>query len=511
MEESANLANDIAETGEFLEAGEFLYSVGSLIEEIDNSKSLKILELVDRYWEKQISSYKLQAKLHEIAEIYIRLADLHADKFKDKKLERKNIRNSINFLKQESKLLKDFNEIRKLAQNYQNIAELYFKILDYKRATKFYAFVIEVSKSLHYFDLLAYSYQQIATCFQELDDYDRSNNIILDGIEYFLDLFEDYEEKNDNLTVAQLSQVLRKLYQLIDDNKQFVNYSKKEAGAYINLAESIEKLPENFQKIATFYRGAALCYQEINNNLIESASCFVLAGNYSEKIEDYNESAVNFFNAAVTFKEMNNLDMTYKHYIKAADNYWKEGNVNDSTECYLNAYDIAVEGNLEYNQFGLFNQIVRGLSIIAKEGLKNKKFYTAATLILESIKFYQKLDTAKDFLLKEMVRNVYKYYYKAANLKKISKSHIVQSYVLAAISSILNGQIEKAREIISEINSSGDTVKKYKNLVEIIIDWVKQGKPVDYKRLPYQIQHIIMGSEEILYLLNLFKGYKVIV
>lgn len=509
MDESANLANEIAETGEFLEAGEFLYSVASLIEEIDHSKSLKILELVERYWEKQISSYKLQAKLHEIAEIYVRLADLHADKFKDQKLERKNYRNSINFLKQETKLLKDFNEIRKLAQNYQNIAELYLKILDYKRATKFYAFVIEVSKSLRYFDLLAYSYQQIASCFQELDDYDRSNNIILDGIEYFLDLFEEYEEKNDNLTVAQLSQVLRKLYQLIDDNKQFVNYSKKEAGAYINLAENLEKIPENFQKIATFYRGAALCYQEINNNLIESASCFVLAGNYSEKIEDYDESAVNFFNAAVTFKEMNNLNMTYKHFIKAADNYWKVGNVNDSTESYLNAYDIAVEGNLEYNQFGLFNQIVRGLSIIAKEGLKNKKFYTAATLILESIKFYQKLDTAKDFLLKEMVRNVYKYYYKAANLKDIGKSHIVQSYVLAAISSILNGRIDKAREIISKLNSTGSTERKYKELVETMITWINQGKPIEFEKFSYPLQRIIENSEEIMYLLRLFKGYKI--
>lgn len=509
MEDSANLANELAETGEFLEAGDFLYSVASLIEEIDHSKSLKILELVERYWEKQISSFKIQAKLHEIAEIYIRLAELHATKFKDKKLERKNIRISINFLKQESKLLKDFNEIRKVAQNYQNIAELYLKILDYKRATKFYAFAIDLSKSLHYFDLLAYSYQQIASCFQELDDFDRSNDIILDGIEYFLVLFKDYEEKNEYLTIAQLSQVLRKLFQIIDDKKQFVNYSKKEAGAYINLAENLEKIPENFQKIARFYRGAALCYQEIDNNLIESASCFVLAGNYSEKIEDYNESAVNFFNAAVTFKEMNNLEMTYKNYIKAADNYWKNGNVNDSTESYLNAYDIAIEGDLEYNQFGLFNQIVRGLSIIAKEGLKNKKFYTAATLILESIKFYQKLDTAKDFLLKEMVRNVYKYYYKAANLKKIGKSHIVQSYVLAAISSILNGRIDKAREIISKLDSTGNTERKYIELVEKMIKWINQGKSIEFEKFSYPLQRIIENSEEIMYLLRLFKGYKI--
>jgi len=463
-----------------------------------------------KLWENQIKAFKLQARLHEIAEIYIRLADLYADKFQDAKLKRKHILNSINFLKQESQILKEFNEIRKLTQNHQNIAELYLKIYDLKKAIKFYTYVIEIAKDCYYFDLLSYSYQQIASCYRELDDYNKSKDIITDGINFFSQLFVIFNEKNDNLAISQISQILKKLYQLIDDEEQFINYSKKEAGAYINLAESLEKNEENYQKIARYYRGAALCYQDINNNLIESASCFLLAGNYSEKIEDYNDSAVNFFNAAITFKELNNLDMAYKHYVKAGDNYWKVENVNDSTECYLNAYDTAVEGNLEFNRYGIFNQIVRGLNIIAKEGLKNKEFFIAATLILESIKFYQQLDTAKDFLVNEMVKNVYRYYYRAANLKKIGYSHIVQSYILAAISSILNGNIEKALSIISEIGSEGNTIKKYKDLVRLIIDWVSEGKQVEFQNFPYELQRIIEGSEEIMYLLKLFKGYKLI-
>jgi len=148
------------------------------------------------------------------------------------------------------------------------------------------------------------------------------------------------------------------------------------------------------------------------------------------------------------------------------------------------------------------------LNIIAKEGLKNKEFFIAATLILESIKFYQQLDTAKDFLLNEMVKNVYRYYYRAANLKKIGYSQIVQSYILAAISSILNGKIEKALNIISEIGTEGNTIKKYKDLVKIIIDWVSEGKQVEFQNFPYELQRIIEGSEEIMYLLKLFKGYK---
>ena len=127
---------------------------------------------------------------------------------------------------------------------------------------------------------------------------------------------------------------------------------------------------------------------------------------------------------------------------------------------------------------------------------------------MESIKFYQQLDTAKDFLVNEMVKNVYRYYYRAANLKKIRHSHIVQSYVLAAISSILNGKPNKALDIISEIEFEGNTVNKYKELVKLIIEWASEGKEVELKNFPYDLQRIVQNSEDIKYLLKLFKGYK---
>ncbi|MHA2289204.1 MAG: hypothetical protein ACXABG_10510 [Promethearchaeota archaeon] len=507
IDDSILSAFEIADSGELFEAGEFLYSLTEILEKVVSVQSNKLYKLIVKYWNNQINSYKLQGRLHEIAEIFLRIADLY-EKLNEQKSCKKNILGSINYLKQESKILKEFNERRKLAQNYENIAGLYLKFNDYKNALKYYLNVVNIAKENQYFDLLSYSYKQISLCYQEIDEIDKSNSIIYDGIEFFSLLFQNFEEKNDNLAISQISQVLKSLYQIINDEEQFVKYSKKEAGAYINLAERLEKSKENYYKIARYYRGAALCYQEINNNLIESASCFVLAGNYNEGIEEFNEAATNFFNAAVTFKELSNLEMAYKHYIKAGDNYWKTENVNDSTECYLNAYDIAVEGGLEYNRFGIFNQIIRGLNIIAQEGLKNKQFYTAATLIMESIKFYQQLDTAKDFLVNEMLKNVYRYYYKAANIKKIGYSHIVQSYVMAAISSVLNGNTEKALEILSEIELEGKTVNKYKELVKLIIKWVNEGEEVEFQKFPYDLQRIIKGSEEIMYLLRFFKGYK---
>ena len=501
--------NEISESGEYFEAGECLVSIAEILEGIVSFHSVKLYKLTIKYWNNEINSFKSQGKLHEVAEIFLRIADIY-EKLDEPKSYKKNILGSIDYLKRESKLLKEFNETRKLAQNYGNIAELYQreKVMDYKNAIKYYLNVIEIAKKYLYFDLYAFATQKISVCYQELDEIEKSTRIIYDAIEFFSMHFQSFEEKNENLAISQIAQVLKSLYNLIDDEEQFIIYSKKEAGAFINLAERLEKRKENYNKIARYNRGAALCYQEINNNLIESASCFVLAGNYSEGIEKFSEAAINFFNAAVTFKELNNLEMTYKHYVKAGDNYWKVKNVNDSTECYLNAYDIAVEGNLEYNKFGIFNQIVRGLNIIAKEGLKNKQLYTAATLIMESIKFYQQLDTAKEFLVNEMLKNVFRYYYKAANLKKIGNSHIVQSYIMAAISSILNGNINKALKILSEIEMKGNTVDKYKELVHIIIDWVSDGREVEFENFPYDIKRIIEGSEEIGYLLRFFKGYR---
>ncbi len=504
-----NFSREIAESGEYFEAGEFLFSVAEILENLDFSEAINLYRQIIELYKKIIIDFKLQAKLHEIAELYLRISDIYREKIEDIESEKKNIQNSIKFLKQESRLLKEFNETRKLAQNYQNIAELFLKFSDYKNAIKYYEKVIYISKPNNYFDMLSYSYRQIGSCYEEIDDYNKSQDVILDGVEHFSNLVAKYEGKSDKLNLAQIYQILKNLNRILDNEDQYAIFSKKEAGAYIDLAENLEKKPENFHKIGRYYRGAALCYQDIQNNLIECASCFLLAGNFSEKMKDFNQAAVNFADSANTFKDMKNLEMAYKHFVKAGDNYWKVGSINESTESYLNAYDIAVEGELEFNRFGIFNQIIRGLNKIAEEGLKNKQFFTAATLILESIKFYEQLDTAKDFLLREMVNNLYRYYYRAANLKKIGYSHIVQSYVLASISCILNGKLKKAWEVISEIETEGNTVRKFKEMIKIIIDQVSEGREVDLEIFPYDLRRLIESSEEITFLLKFFKGFRI--
>ena len=504
-----DFSSEIAQSGEYFEAGDLLFSIAEIMENLDLSEALELYSQIIELYKKLIIDYKLQAKLHEIAELYLKIADIYREKFQDLRSERKYILNSIKFLNQESRLLREFKETRKLAQNYQNVAELYFKSSYFKKAIKNYEHVIDISKIHNFYDMLSYSYQQIAFSYQELDDYIKSQEIILDGIEHFTHLIPNFEKINDNLTLAQIYQILKTLNKIIDEEEKYINFAKKEAGAYIDLAETLKKKAENYHKIARYYRGAGLCYQEIKNELIECASCFILAGSFSEKVEDHNQAAVNFFDAAKAFKELKNLDMAYKHFVKAGDNFWKAGSINESTESFLMSYDIAIEGRLEFNRFGIFNQIIRGLNKIAEEGLKNKQFYTAATLILESIKFYEQLDDGKDFLLREMVNNLYRYYYRAANLKQIGKSHIVQSYVLASMSCVLNGKLDKAGKVISEIESEGHTVRNYKNIIKLIIARVSEGKEVGLNDFPFNLRRLIECSEEILFFLKLFRGFRI--
>ncbi|MBA7522349.1 hypothetical protein ES705_14467 [subsurface metagenome] len=504
-----NFSIELSDSGDNFEAAEFLSSASDLFEGFEPTEVFEIYKIIITFYEKQIESLKVQVKFHEIAELYLKIAELYGEKFQDEELEEQNIIKSIKYLKQEIKLIKDFNgtgtinETRKLAQNYQNIAELYLRIQDCIKAIRYYERVINISKNNNYFDILSFTYQRVASCYEELDDYNHAKEIMLDGIEYFQASSSKFKEKNNQLALSQIYQILKKFYSVLKEEKQFIRYSKKEAGAYINLAERLEKKADNFQKIARYYRGAALCYQEINNNLIECASCLYLGGNYSEKIEDYNEAAISYFDGATIFKELNNLEKAYKLFIKAGNNFWKVGNINDSTEAYLNANDVAIEGNLEFNRYGLFNEIVKGLNKIAKKGLKNKQFYTAATLILESIKYYEQLETAEDFLIFRMLKSVYRYYYKAASLKNISLSHIVHSYVLAALCCILRNEMDEALEIMSEIDYDTKTVKEYKDLIKYIVRILSEREVPTLDTLPFKFKKLVENSEEIIFLLDL--------
>ena len=105
IEDSIITANEISEAGEFFEAGEFLISIAELLEGFISFHSAKLYKLSIKYWNNELNSFKLQGKLHEVAELFLRIADLY-EKLDESKSYKKNILGSIDYLKRESKLRK---------------------------------------------------------------------------------------------------------------------------------------------------------------------------------------------------------------------------------------------------------------------------------------------------------------------------------------------------------------------------------------------------------------------
>ena len=80
----------------------------------------------------------------------------------------------------------------------------------------------------------------------ELDDYLNSKNTLLDAVDFFMELYQKYKEKNDSLALAEISQIIKNLYQNLENNEQYIYFSKREAGSYINLAENLQKVEKNY-------------------------------------------------------------------------------------------------------------------------------------------------------------------------------------------------------------------------------------------------------------------------
>ena len=103
-------SKEIAEDGDLFEAGEFLFSAAEILEDIDMTSAIVLYKQNIKIWENLIEEFKAQAKLHEIAELNLRIADIYGSKLKVSKSERFHILESINYLQQESDLLQNFNQ-----------------------------------------------------------------------------------------------------------------------------------------------------------------------------------------------------------------------------------------------------------------------------------------------------------------------------------------------------------------------------------------------------------------
>ncbi|MCK4238947.1 MAG: hypothetical protein KAX33_07495, partial [Candidatus Lokiarchaeota archaeon] len=189
-------------------------------------------------------------------------------------------------------------------------------------------------------------------------------------------------------------------------------------------------------------------------------------------------------------------------------NYQNINNVRNCLENFLNAYDLTLKEEIVFNRTELYNYLIQGLNKYAKQKIKTKEFYSAATSILESLKFYSNLDSERfnPEIFAEMVKRASKNYYKAASFKTIRPRNIRFSYFLAALSRLLLKQIDEAKEIMKEVNTNGSRVEKYKAIVNQIIEWINEDKEILISDFPQNIQKFILRYDEVKYIISLFEN-----
>jgi len=309
------------------------------------------------YWKEQIDILKKQANFQEVAEIYLKIADLNRDTFKNIHKEKENIQFAIHFLKHKADILQEFNELEELSRIYQNIANLFSRISNLKKAIQYNKMAIKLAREHGFYQILSFTYQQLFNCFSELRDYNSAKEVLLIAIEYFANECLKYEnEEILNLNLSELYQIIKRLYYLLNDADDYISYAKKEASSYIRIAQSLGTESKDAERKATLYRGAALCYQEIDNNIIECASCFYLSGNFFRSIDKFTDAGESYNNSAHVFEEIGNYQKAYELYFKAGINYQNGKDLQPCLENFLKAYDLTLEAKIQINNKIIVNK-----------------------------------------------------------------------------------------------------------------------------------------------------------
>jgi hypothetical protein len=347
---------------------------------------------------------------------------------------------------------------------------------------------LEIAKIIKEYSIAANAYIDIATSFEKHGDQKKGQNYLFEAMDYFSKEAAQYEQSQDLLPLSQLYQIIKNIYGYLRDSNRFEIYSRKEAGVYIALAKLGLLNNTSNTQIASYYRGAALCYRETNQNDIDCASCFLLAGNYYSEAKKYVESSLNYQDAAVIFERIKKYKKAFDLYLKAGESAVKANNLEIAIENFMQAEEITKYDQLDWRK--VINLLIKNLEKLAIIQEAAKNHFVAATLYLEVAKYELKLpNNTNGNNQNQFLEKCYKNYYLAAKSANElgKKSSIAYAYALAALSAYILNKFNDYNELISVIEKpDAKTSQNYALLVKSIIECKNEEHPInltDDKRL----------------------------
>lgn len=492
-------SNEIAQNGDFYEAGGRLYSAAYYLEEFYPKEAqdvyVKAVEFYQKYYKKKI----LDGATNEAANVAIRIANIYRDKVRISEKEREYVQNAINLILNQIELLNEIGSPRDIGVKYQSLSMLNVRLEKWDEVSKIARTALEYAKTIKDFSITANAYSDMALAMERQGDAKKARNILFEAMDYFSKEAVEHENAQDLLPLSQLFQIIKNIYNQLHDPRRFQIYSRKEAGVYIALAKlGIINNTSNIQ-IASYYRGAALCYLETNQNDLDAATCLFLAGNYYFDGKKYTEAAINYQDAATLFEKLKNYKKALELYVKAGENASKANNLEVTIENYIQAYEVA-QKNQEKDNRKIIALLVKNLIQMGKIQGAAQNSFVAGTMYLEAAFYYKQLPDYEKTQIKELITNAYDQFTlstkDATTIKK--QSSILYTYaILIILSRILELQKEIS-PLLSKLKTNLNKIAfQYYQLVQYLLEFMDKKIKLTMESMDKKFLKIWESSEEL--------------
>lgn len=501
------LISDLAENGDSYEVGEYLYSAAYYLEEFSFKEAQQIyIQAINYYDQYRLKEQKL-GNFEEASWTSYQIAEIYHDKLGDREAEKKYIQKCIEYKEALYEILNGFSKPRKLATLLYNIGELYARINTWDQALEYSNLTLKLAKEQKFYDIIANTYLHISDIYLFMEDEPISREFIEEARLYFSKEEKICEKSGEFRQLSQIYQILKTINAEINEQKEFIKFSRKEAKSYIDLAKQIHREKLNYFKLANFYRGAAACFKE--TDYLECATSYFLAARIFQQIGEYSQANSCYSEAAELFEEVGLYQKAIELYCQAGDASLQNNNLEFAIEKFMNAFDLLSRENINFQKNELAKKIETNLILLSDINAKENRFFIAGTLLLETLFYYKKAGLQKTTTdINRLLKKIKNYYYNEykQHLKSTKTTWIAYMLALTAIANISLENNKSAFSLITKMKSienDSHTIKAYRQITELILQAKTEESKFTLSTLDKKSKKIYSGLEEIKLFSNL--------
>jgi len=474
-----NYSDLVAKRGDYYEAAGRLFIAAYYFEEYHPKESRDIYQKALEYYILSLNKKIKQGAIQDATNVSLKIANIFIKKLQNHQEELKYIQKAIELIQNQIEILKVSGNFRELCGKYQTLSILYEKINDFPNVISSAETAINIGKNIKDYSIIANAYNILKSAYDNMQNSKESQNITYKALDFFSKEASENEAKQDYILLSQLYQIIKNLHGNLNNQEKFFQFSRKEAGVYVELAK--EGLMNNLEltQIASYYRGAALCYKESSKFSLDSASCFYASANYYLESKKYNEAASNYEDAAKTFEGLKKYTKAYDLYILAGKNALETNNLKSTILNYISAESLIQF--IKVKPTNIYNELVKFLKNLADIEQKSENHYVAGSLFIEAAFYTKKQSKKNSEIMKNYLDLAQKNYWIAAKSENEIGKKSMKAYTFGLVCIICKflrkeDKSNSALDLLNMMNTK--TGLKYSKICQDIIKCIDSNEPI---------------------------------